>query len=506
MANGAKYDVGVLGVWSGCNYGSVLTYYGLHEALKSLGYSVLMVSKINASADDPEWADTHSLRFAREHYDISKNYSVQKLSELNALCDTFIVGSDQLWNYGISKNFGKAYYLDFADEGKRKIAYATSFGHAADFAPPEERGIISRCMKRFHAISVREKDGVRLCRDIYGVKATQVVDPVLLCGKSLYESLAEKSSLSEAGPYVLTYILDPTSEKRTAMLYISERLGLKLVNIVDGLPWNFEKNKSALNLGGAVPNVQSEDFVHLYRNAQFVATDSFHGTVFALLFNKPFVSMGNRHRGMSRFNSLFGIIGNKDRFTLNPETIAGNEKLFEAIDYAKINAILEAERAKSFDWLKNALETPLPPSSNLTDTGGPPAVKAAPPAQETAAHRSNVSIVPAGSCTGCGACANACPFSALALKPDDLGYYRPALDKGRCAGCGKCAGICPALKLPQNGNSNRPTLLAFAASDERVLESSSSGGPSRCSRSRHSQKTASWRARRGGTISLSRTP
>ncbi|AEF84645.1 2-oxoglutarate decarboxylase [Treponema primitia ZAS-2] len=353
--NKKKYDIGVLGLWHSCNYGGVLTYYGLHETLKSLGFSVLMISKINASLTDPERGDTFSMRFARMHYNISKYYTLSDISELNDLCDAFIVGSDQLWNYGISKNFGKAYYLDFAYNTKHKISYSTSFGHSVDFAPPEERKNISGYMKCFNAISVREKSGVRLCRDIYDVKATQVLDPILLCGKKLYEKLAEKSLLREKKPYVLSYILDPTPEKRRAMLYIAEHLGLKLIHILDGLPWKFEGNKKALDLDGIAEDVESEDFVYLYLNANFVITDSFHGTVFALLFNKPFVTIGNKMRGMSRFDSLFEMIENKERFTTDAETIIGNEKLFEALDYEKINSVLKEERKKSLDWLKNAL-------------------------------------------------------------------------------------------------------------------------------------------------------
>jgi acetyltransferase-like isoleucine patch superfamily enzyme/coenzyme F420-reducing hydrogenase beta subunit/polysaccharide pyruvyl transferase WcaK-like protein len=474
-----KYDIGVLGVWSGCNYGSVLTYYGLHETLKSLGYSVLMVAKFNVSANDPEKADTHSMRFAKAHYDISKNYALTDISELNDLCDTFIVGSDQLWNYGISRNFGKAYYLDFADDDKRKISYATSFGHTRDFAPPEERKIISGYMKRFDAISVREKDGVRLCRDIYGIKATQVVDPILLCGKSLYEKLSAKSSLNETEPYVLTYILDPTPEKREAILYIAEHLGLRLINILDGLPWGFENNKKALDLDGTMANVQSEDFLYLYRKAQFVITDSFHGTVCALLFNKPFVSIGNERRGVSRFDSLFAMIGNKDRYTTDAKTIIGNKKIFNRPNYLKINFVLEAKRRKSLEWLKKALGAPKDklPSVALTASEQPLF-----PYYGTTSYENKKNepyfICPKNACTGCAACYNACASDAITMQADSEGFLYPIINERKCTKCGKCERTCPVLNPTEKIKANKPPIQSFAAYslDNEVRYMSTSGG------------------------------
>lgn len=114
------YDVGIFGVWSGCNYGSIATYYALNQIVSSMGKTVLMIDKPILTDDDVELKETHSRRFAREHYNISKQYKLNQMQALNGLCDAFLIGSDQVWNYGISKNFGKAFYLDFADDEKKK--------------------------------------------------------------------------------------------------------------------------------------------------------------------------------------------------------------------------------------------------------------------------------------------------------------------------------------------------------------------------------------------------
>lgn len=263
------YDVGIFGVWSGCNYGSVATYYALNQVVSSMGKSVLMIDKPILSERDVETEETHSRRFGREHYNISKHYHLDEMKELNELCDAFIIGSDQVWNYGISKNFGKAFYLDFAEEDKKKIAYAVSFGHAVDFAPEDERAIISKYMGRFDGISTREADGVRLCRECYGIKAEQVLDPVFLADPKVYEPLIEQSSCKEEEPFIVTYILDPTPEKREAILHLQKEFGgIKVINLLDGLPWLFEKNKNAMNLPNCIENLPGRGLVVLFKKCK----------------------------------------------------------------------------------------------------------------------------------------------------------------------------------------------------------------------------------------------
>ena len=110
------YDVGILGVWYGCNYGSIATYYALQQTIEKLGYSTLMVHYPRLKPDDGRMKGRHSIRFAEEHYDISPSYHVSEIGELNQYCDAFVLGSDHLWNYGVTKIFGHSYFLDFAGD------------------------------------------------------------------------------------------------------------------------------------------------------------------------------------------------------------------------------------------------------------------------------------------------------------------------------------------------------------------------------------------------------
>ena len=112
----AHYDVGILGVWFGCNYGSIATYYALEKTIESFGKTGLMVHRPRLQAEDGRMKGRHSIRFAQEHYQISESYHVSEISKLNEMCDAFVLGSDQLWNYGITRIFGHSYFLDFADD------------------------------------------------------------------------------------------------------------------------------------------------------------------------------------------------------------------------------------------------------------------------------------------------------------------------------------------------------------------------------------------------------
>ncbi len=358
-----KFDVAIMGVWPGCNYGSVATYYALHQIITSFGLSVLMIDKPIIRAGDPEQGNNHSRRFAEEHYEISRKYKLGELKKLNQNVDTFIMGCDQVWNRGISKNFGYAYYFNFVDDSKKKLSYAASFGHAVDFAGTSDRKTISEFMKRFDAISVREADGVRICKESYDVEATQVLDPVFVVDKEEFIKLTEQSAANnrpnKEEKFITTYILDPTPEKKEALKWVSEKLGYKLINLLDGLPWTVKKNTEKMQGMGEIPeNVQVEDWLYYIKNCEFLVTDSCHGISFGIIFERPFIGIGNKRRGMSRFNSLLGLFNLKHRFVTDPKDIIGNEELLQPIDYKPVNEILESEKARSKKWLKDALFSP----------------------------------------------------------------------------------------------------------------------------------------------------
>lgn len=360
-----KKDVAVFGLWWSWNYGSIMTYYALYRAIKGMGYSVTMIDRPGFQPDAPIY-HSHGRRFAKEHYEaITPVFGFREMRELNPYADTFVIGSDQVWNYGISRHYRGGLFFNFLEDDKRRISYAASFGHPGFFAPEEEIAVTRKYLEKFDRISVREEDAVGVVNRTFGLQATRVLDPVFLMERGIYEELAEKSEAARhplvKGDYIAVYLLDGNPEKKAAAEYLSERLGLPLVVLLDGTMANFEENKKKADLSPVAENLQVEDWLYYIENCRYLLTDSCHGASFAILNEKPFVCIENEGRGISRFESLGKVFGVRDRFVKDPLEIQRREELLEEPDYEKIGQILEREKKRSLEWLGEALRAPVLP-------------------------------------------------------------------------------------------------------------------------------------------------
>lgn len=448
---GKHFDVGVAGVWYGTNYGSVLTYYALYRILTKLGYSVLMIDKLRKVENDWELNEKiHSRVFAAKHYQqIAPALKADEMKLLNHYCDTFLMGCDQVWNYGIARNFGLNNYFDYVAEDKRKLSYASSFGHDVSFTPVEKMPIVTKLFHRFDAISVREADAVRVLKDEFGIEGTQVVDPVFLLDKEEYQEILKDSKAKETEKFLLSYILDPTPEIREALLYVAEKKHLKLVNMIDGRG-DRKKNIEILDLPNIVENLDAPTWLWYMEHAEFVITDSCHGVSFSLIFERPFIAIANKRRGVSRFESLVDMLAIRDRYIHDVGRIQREEKLLSDVDYTRINKIFAMERERSLDWLKTALSREKKQAVTVKD------------------------CVSKKECCGCGACFQTCPVDAIRMDYDEEGILYPLVDEEKCIRCGKCVRVCPALH-PYDNNTKEPECYAAYADDE-IRAVSSSGG------------------------------
>lgn len=448
-----KFDIGLMGMWYGANYGSVMTYYALHTILSKLGYSVLMIDKqaVETKGFEFELDDTsHARVFAKSHYEnFASTLAVEEMKLLNRYCDTFLLGCDQVWNFYIAKSYGLNYYFDFAEPSKKRVSYASSFGHDVSFTPLEKVAGVTRELNKFDAISVREKSGVEVLKREFGIEGTQVLDPVFLLDRQEYEYLMKESTLDISEKYMLAYILNPSDEIRESLLEISKKKNLKLINILDGNPNKFPKFKEALNLPNTVENITTQDWLYYISHAECVVTDSCHGASFAAIFGTPFVMLSNRNRGTARFDSLAELLDIEDRLFYEPKDMSSRLELLDSFDEDKFRKIIGMERERSMEWLRTALR-----ARKSTDK--------------------TVQCVLKKECCGCGACYNACPVDAIVMKLDSEGAYYPEIDFEKCIQCGKCSRVCPGLH-PESDNLEEPKCFAGFASDE-IREISSSGG------------------------------
>lgn len=345
-----KFDVGIVGWWYYYNYGSILTYLALCKALESKGYSVLMIRKI---MDGKSGLENQLPEKAINRYcTISKFYDENTIKKLNNVCDSFISGSDQMWNPSCEKDAGKQYYLDFVDDNHKKISYASSLGNAED-ANDEFKEKYRKYVKRFYAVSVREGYSIAPFNAIYGILPKQVCDPVFLCDKNVYLDILQNSKKRIDKEYLLCFILDPTEEKKELIKRVSLKLKLEVICLVDltDARKKAEKFKEYENY----PYADIEEFLYLFKNAKFIITDSYHGTCFSIIFEKKFLSISNFKRGEKRVKELLKLYGIEDRII---EDVVDEAIYFKEIDYSVVNKKIEIEKEKSWNWLLEKLGKP----------------------------------------------------------------------------------------------------------------------------------------------------
>lgn len=345
-----KYDVGIIGFWGGSNYGSCFTYFALASTIQDLGFTVLLIREPYTNPCKIP------INFMNKYFNISKHYKLEQLHELNNMCSTFVLGSDQVFVHSNIKGHEMQYLLLFADDSKKKIAISSSFGFNKILFPENQREVFNFSLSRFDSISVREFDGVELCASI-GIKASFLIDPVFLCEKNKYELLASKSKKELDTPYLLAYILDPNPEKREALLFAANKLGLSLKIILAGMDvGRIETDKRILNLPDNLCLIdEMEDWFFYFCNASFVMTDSFHGTCISIILNKNFVSFENSARGKSRTDTLNILFNIRSHICYNPKDILNDNTFFNPIDFSFINTELSRLRPISISWIKKSL-------------------------------------------------------------------------------------------------------------------------------------------------------
>lgn len=368
------YDVGILGWWYGKNYGSILTYYGLNKAVSNLGYRVLMVHEaLGYNGWRVKWpTNMLSMKFAeRVGYNCTEQNHFSELPGLNSKVGTFIVGSDQLWNPVIGR-VNDDLFLNFVAPQNRRIAYATSFGNAnRQKFNPEFISKYANQLQKFNAISVREQYAIQIANDVFGVAATQVVDPVFLLPREEYDALANSATVTFEGDYLAVFFLDPTTEKRRVAEAMANKLGLSKIVVIPNPDDGRETVAEIFNDGRF--DVMSEDspenFLCAYRSSKYVLTDSFHGSAFAAIFKKPFSSIYNTKRGADRFKSLMGLLGFGENRRIREidtvEMINDNPHVSFAIDYSDAHQRLKDRSTASMLWLKDAIASKAAPPQPL---------------------------------------------------------------------------------------------------------------------------------------------
>lgn len=340
------FDIAMVCLWSE-NYGNAITNYALYRTLKKK-YSVVAV---DTGVSQPR---NKFLEFAEAHYQMaSELYPSREWDKLLGSVDIFLVGSDQVWNYKYiqDNNWGHYFQLGFVGRDKRKVSYASSFGTEGLEPPTAEYGTE---YQEFDAVSVREEFGIESCRIKYGIQAVQVLDPVFLLKADEYEALLPRR-LVEEEPYILAYLLTPSAEKREYCESLQQKMGgIKIIYMIDNVLQNRNLWRNILKFENVKVELAVEEWLAYLHGAQYIITDSFHGTCFALIFQKQFVSFVNRESGRFKFFNKLPGVGERILETVEEK---GLQVFDKPLDYGEVDRYLMTERERSLAWLDAALQT-----------------------------------------------------------------------------------------------------------------------------------------------------
>lgn len=356
------------------NYGGLLQNYALQQALKRLGHEPVTLDQGNTST--PQWRiiasciktfllkligrggnrqylfqiDDQKKAFIRQHTNrFIDKYIVRTEAFLyaeefrsytvNHQLDALVVGSDQVWRPIYNQNV-LCSFLDFAKGlSLKRLAYAASFGVDYWEFNQQQTEQAKELIRDFDAVSVREHTGIDLCRKYLDCNAVHVLDPTMLLDKEDYIRLVEEENEPVSKGDLFAYILDETDEKK----YIIKKVALEL----DLQPFtSMPKHRTDV-----FPPVTQ--WLRAFMDAKFVVCDSFHGAVFSIIFNKPFLIIGNKERGMTRFNSLLDTFDLRNRMIDNIKDT--NSIINAQIDWEKVNIKRTYLRNQSIDMIINAI-------------------------------------------------------------------------------------------------------------------------------------------------------
>lgn len=358
--------IGIITFHYANNYGAVFQSYALSAYLRSIGHEVELIDyqsddMINGGAlrcplsRTAIKADIYTIYIkwrkfrkistedhAKAAFDDFRNKfltisprrytSFTELRDDPPRCDAYICGSDQIWNPPIHVGVDPAYYLEFAPAGRRRIAYAASFGR--NDIEPYYRAEMARLLEKMDALSVREKNGADLVERLTGRSAAWHPDPTLLLDD--YDAIT--TAPAESG-YLFTYILREKEWVEKANQLVADKLQAPVID-------PHRKKMSPT------------EWIGYLKNAKFVVTNSFHGTVFSIIFRKPFVTVGLTGKKASlndRMLSLLGRAGLEARFLAAYDEEALLRLVDASIDWDAAHSRLKEWRAEAQRYLTGAL-------------------------------------------------------------------------------------------------------------------------------------------------------
>lgn len=356
------------------NYGTNLQAYALQKFLNTQGYSTDVLNykpkyeckenKIRSLGDFFDFIklkydhiimrlihikykkqfvdkDEEFYKFVEENISITEKYEKSNLSDLNNIYDNFIVGSDQIWS---PKYIDSVFFLDFVGYDKNKISYAPSL--ASKSFSDEWKSMVNTYISRFDYLSVREQEGKDILESITSKDVKITLDPTLLLTREEWTKL---TNCNEKEKYILCYFLGNKKYYWRYVHRIEKETGYKVKIIPIKKEAYFKRGEKELGVG-------PKEFLELFSSASVICTDSFHGAVFSIIFNKNF-SVMKRFDDSDKKSENSRIYNLLRKFKLEQFLISEKfTKLeYEVKNYNDVNKLLEDERKKSINYIIKAI-------------------------------------------------------------------------------------------------------------------------------------------------------
>ena len=348
--------IGILTLPLHTNYGGILQAYALQSVLRGMGHDVKIIDggihaipmwkiilgylkQLALSLGKTRLHHIHSFQIRRFVKDYLEILCPNKVFSENTF-DVIIVGSDQVWRNSYAERI-EYYFLDFAKEWDvKRVAYAASFGIDSWDYPDDKTELCKKLVHLFDYISVREESGIHLCKEFLDAEASMMIDPTLLLSAQEYNEIGKKNNSKIQGE-LLAYILDSTEEKQKTLKCLKE---------------TYQIESYSLNSQSALFNqyLSVEYWLDGFSKAKFVFTDSFHGCVFSLIFNVPFIVYANKERGMARFYSLLKLFGLENRLIYNMEDLS--RAVHSPIDWKYVNECLGKYQSLAIKTIEECLK------------------------------------------------------------------------------------------------------------------------------------------------------
>lgn len=362
------------------NYGTILQAYALQRYLRNEGYEVnnidLFPSIVEKIANcfyqgNPflslvkekkvSWdarkacSDKKALAcriekfndFLKSNFRLTRTYrKFGDLRENAGKYDAYICGSDQIWNPML---LNSSYYFDFLPDNDKKISYACSFG--MNYIPEQKKERIANWLKRYNAISVREEAGLNIVEELTDKNAVVNVDPTMLLNTEEWNQLVKRGR-PVAEPYMLCYFLSYNEEQWQKAQKVALEKELKMV-VIPATKESYQKGDKVICDVGPV------DWVNFIKHADMVATDSFHGCVFSIIYQRQFMvfkrfSDNNKLSQNSRVYTLLSAYGLENCLVEQLDTYQPTEISKAQYDIVLSDVFTKANASKA--WLKKAIE------------------------------------------------------------------------------------------------------------------------------------------------------